>query len=207
MAKDNNNAGMHFMRHTHKVPTADVDAYLYNQKVKERQAIQLAKSEELNLLDNPCVITDKDIDSITGINYDNGNIPDCSMHHYKILSAKKSSRSKLVIWVGYDIGGKNNETGELEPRGYYLYFTYHFARNQVGRKLLLFEVDRKYDHRLERAISIAKLYAKPIIKNYYPNLEIDWERPVYERFAAKSPWMFAERIRKFRTIRNCKLVF
>lgn len=46
--------------------------------------------------------------------YDESNPNDCSMYTYPIKNACKKKKSKLTLWVGYDIGGKNYITGEIE---------------------------------------------------------------------------------------------
>lgn len=105
--------------------------------------------------------------------YDESNPNNCSMYTYPIKNAWKKKKSKLTLWVVYDIGGKNYITGEIEPRGYYFYFTNFFEKNISSRKLLLFEVNRKSKTDMERAISYASAFGKEIVSNYSINMRLN----------------------------------
>lgn len=59
---------------------------------------------------------------------------------------------------------------------------------------------------MERAISYASAFGKAIVSNYYNKYEIGWDKPIYEEFGCKFCWMSEERIRLFRSIKNCELI-
>lgn len=207
MGRDNHNAGMHFIRHSSRVSDADAVAYISRKEAEIRQADTREKYADLLEYDNPCCFHIKDMTDRVHVNYyDESNPNDCSMYTYPIKNARNKKKSELTLWVGYDIGGKNYITGEIEPRGYYFYFTNFFEKNITSRKLLLFEVNRKSKADMERAISYASAFGKAIVSNYYNRYEIGWDKPIYEEFGCKSCWMSAERIRLFRSIKNCELI-
>lgn len=97
--------------------------------------------------------------------------------------------------------------GEDVPRGYYFYFTNRFEKNSSSRKILLFQVKRQSDTDLSRAIKLATIFGKEIVSNYYSNMEIEWDKPVYRNYGGIASWMYVQRIRCFRTIKNCILEF
>lgn len=107
--------------------------------------------------------------------------------------------------MGYDIGGENFETGDYEPRGYYFYFTNNFSRNINSRKILLLEVSKQSDNKRDYALKLARLYGKEIVSNYYDNFEIEWNKPILEKYGNMGAWMIAPRIRAFRSIKKCDL--
>lgn len=207
MGRDNHNAGMHFIHHASRVSDAEAVAYLERKEAEIRQGNTREKYEELMKYDKPCCFHIKDMTDKVHVNYfDESNPNDCSMYSYPIKHIKDKKKNVLTLWVGYDIGGKNDITGEIEPRGYYFYFTNFFVRDITSRKFLLFKVDRKSKAHMERAIEKASVFGKAIVSNYYDKLEIRWDKPIYQKFGCKASWMCAERIRRFRTIKNCELV-
>lgn len=209
MGRNNHNAGMHFVHYTKKVSDADAVAYIEGKEFKQLQNATKTKFDEVSRqYDNPCHLRLKDMNSKVHVNYySDYYVYEFPMYHYKVLNAKNKHNKQLTLWVGYDLGGKSYETGETEPRGYYFYFTTRFDRNILGRKLLLFEVNKKSNTNMEHAVYLASLFGKEIVSAYYNKLEIDWEHPIFEKYGHMIGWMNMERVRCFRTIKNCTLEY
>ncbi|MEE0966421.1 MAG: hypothetical protein U0L85_05150 [Bacilli bacterium] len=207
MGRDNHNAGMHFMRYPSKVSDVDAVAYLQKKELEKKQAEIREKYDSLSReFDRPCHFKLSDMKDRVRVNYyDEKYVTEWPMYHYEILNAKNKHNRRLTLWVGYDLGGTNYDTGEEEKRGYYLYFTNCFKRNISGRKILLLEVNKKTKASLEKAVEMACLYGKVIVSNYYYKLEINWDKPIYERYGFMSPWMNVPKVRCFRSIKNCIL--
>lgn len=207
MGRNNQNSGMHFMHHTSKVSEADAIAYLERKELKKVQDATKQKFDEVSKkYDKPCHLKLDDMKTKIHVNYyDESYIFECPMYRYNILNAKNKENKKLTLWVGYDLGGENYETGENEKRGYYFYFSVNFKRNITNRKILLFEVSRQSKLYMSQAIHLASLFGKEIVSSYCDNLEIDWDNPAFERYGHMSIWMNMSRIRCFRTIKNCTL--
>ena len=206
MSRNNHNAGMHFVQHVPKVSDADVVAYLQRKEHEKEQIEEKNRFDELNeKYDKLCILKQSEMKDSVRVNYfDKKYVDKFPMYYYNILNAKKKKNSKLILWVGYDIGGKSCLTGESVPRGYYFYFTNKFAKDSVSRKLLLFEVKKQSDLDLRQAVEIATIFGKEIVSNYYNDMDIEWEKPVYKSYGM-SCWLNAQRIRCFRTIENCTL--
>lgn len=207
MARNNHNVGMHFIHHKAKVFEADALAYLERKELKKKQ---IETKEEFDNVskeyDKPCILKLSDMKTEVKVNYyDKKQELDFSMYHYKVTNAGNKHKRKLVLWLGYDIGGENFETGEYEPRGYYLYFTNNFGRNINSRKILLLEVSKQSDSKRDYALKLARLYGKEIVSNYYGNYDIEWNKPILEKYGNMGTWMNASRIRAFRSIKNCVL--
>lgn len=201
MGYNNHHAGMHFVHYPRRI--SDIDDVSYHARKKE---IMREKYEELMKYDKPCCLKLKNMKEEVRVNYFDKNHIDYSMDIYQIKNATGKKKRELTLWVGYDIGGRNEITGEIEKRGYYFYFTNYFERELRGRKLLLFEVERRSKTHMEQAIRISKRFGKAIVSNYYDGLEIDWQHPIHVRNGNKGPWILMENIRRFRTIKNCELV-
>lgn len=207
MSRNNHNAGMHFVRYTSKVSDVDAVAYLQRKEHEKEQIDEKNKFDELNeKYDKPCILKQSEMKDRVRVNYyDKKCIDKFPMYHYNILNTRNKKDRKLVLWVGYDIGGKSYSTGEDVPRGYYFYFTNKFAKNSTSRKILLFRVKKQSDSDLKRAVEIATIFGKEIVLNYYNNMEIEWDKPVYRSYGDMGWWMNVQRIRGFRTIQNCIL--
>ena len=205
MAKENQHAGMHFVHHKQTVDDSREVAYLQRQEHKKEQENERERRDKWNAEEKPCILYRKDMTKPVYVNYRNSDPMDASMYHYRIKNVKDKDKQKLYLWMGYDIGGKNDATGEEEPRGYYFYFTYLFKNKRYGRKLLLFPVKRYSDAYQKKALDMSRYYAKAIVEHYYSFFEVEWEKPVLIRWDHKSTWYYEELIRQFRTITNCTL--
>lgn len=207
MGRDNHNAGMHFMHYPSKVSDADAVSYLQKKELEKKQAATREKYDNLSKeYDKPCHLKLSDMKDKVHVNYyDEKYVTEWPMYHYEIVNAKNKHNRRLTLWVGYDLGGKNFDTGEEETRGYYLYFTNCFERNISGRKILLLEVNKKSKASLEKAVEMASLYGKELVSNYYFKLEINWDKPIYEKYGFMSHWMNVPKVRCFRSIKNCIL--
>lgn len=205
MGHNNHNMGMHFVHHSKKISEKDALSYLDKKNILQKQATTKDKYNRLLENEKSCHFTQTKSTIPVHVNFYNENEPhNFSMYHYCIKNYKKKSNNFITLWVGYDIGGKNDLTGDIEPRGYYLYFKHRFANVSDRRKLLLFEVEKKSDLGLNYAYNIASHYAKDIVTNYYPSFDIDWNNPIIKK-NGKNDWIYANVIRQFRTIKNCNL--
>lgn len=207
MSRNNHNAGMHFVQYTSRVSDADAVAYLQRKEHEKAQLDEKNRFDDLNeKYDKPCILKQSEMKDSVRVNYFDKKYTDkFPMYHYNVLNAKNKKDRKLVLWVGYDIGGKSYSTGEEVTRGYYFYFTNKFAKDSTSRKLLLFKVKKQSDSDLKRAVEIATIFGKEIISSYYNNMEIEWDKPVYRTHGDMACWMNVQRIRCFRTIENCTL--
>lgn len=205
---NNNGNNMHFIRYLHRVADNGAEEYLAKKEKKKRQMEHLAEYEKSNEYDKCCSLSTLQSQRIEHVNYDSGDSSDCGMYYYKVKNAKKKSIEKLIIWVGYDKGGIDEYTGEVLERGYYLYYTNDFSRKKTSRKIMILESGRRSERGLERAIDFAKKYSQGIISFYSPNLDINWNKPIYEKWAGEKI-CFSEtnlyNLRMFRTISKCDL--
>ena len=203
----NNGNSMHFVRYSHPIADNGATDYLCKKENKERQKIIWDEYQELNKYDTPCSSDTLFKKRLSKINYFDGNIANYSMYYYKIVNTRKKNEELLSIWVGYDIGGTDNLTGQKIERGYYLYYTNLFRRKKASRKLLLLSVSRQSDLGLLRAVELAKRYTCGIVKHYSPNYEVDWDNPILVKHSDK--YLFMENnlanLREFRSILNCEI--
>lgn len=112
MSRNNHNAGMHFVHYTTRVSDADEVAYLQRKEHEKEQIRTKRIFDDLNVkYDKPCILRYNEMKDSVRVNYyDKKFVDKFPMYHYNVLNAKRNER-KLVLWVGYDIGGKSYSTG------------------------------------------------------------------------------------------------
>ena len=200
----NNNSGMHAIRYTRNSDVEDMEIYHREQEQKSQKETK-ALYEEIESLETSCVIDYDDLDRIKCINSENNkNAIDMPIYYFD-ARREQGKKYKVIIWVGYDPGGKDILTGDIVEAGYYIYFTNKLSKPRAGRKMLLFSAEKKSVSGLSKACEISKNISRKLITHYYHHLEIDWLKMKCEKYGLRVVFLRPELMRQYRSINTCTI--